>query len=98
MMAKRGLHELSISELGQLFPIMLEDYSDKWPDLYNEEAKLIADSFSQTEIVQIDHIGSTAIPGIKAKPTIDILVQVAEKIDIQRLKDAFKLLGSLVSH
>jgi len=93
MMAKRGLHEMSIRELGQLFPIILEDYSDKWTDFYNEEAKLIADSFSQTEIVQIDHIGSTAIPGIIAKPTIDILVQVAEKIDIQRLKDAFKLLG-----
>jgi GrpB-like predicted nucleotidyltransferase (UPF0157 family) len=93
MTAQKDLHEITVNELGQLFPIIIKDYSDKWSDLFKEEAKLITDSFTQTEIVKIDHIGSTAIPRIKAKPTIDILLQVAEQIDIQRLKDTFKLLG-----
>lgn len=93
MTAQKDLHNMTLNELGQLFPIIIKDYSDKWSDLYNEEAKIITNSFSENEIERIDHIGSTAIPGIKAKPTIDILLQVTDKIDIQKLKDVFKILG-----
>ena len=94
----KSLNNMTIGELGQLFPIIIADYSDKWPDLYIIEAKLITDSFSQTEIVRIDHIGSTAIPGLKAKPTIDILMQISEQVDIQKLKDTFKSLGYLINN
>ncbi len=93
MTAQKDLHNMTLNELGQLFPIIIKDYTGKWSDLYNEEAKIITNSFSENEIVRIDHIGSTAIPGIKAKPTIDILLQVTKKIDIQKLKDVFKILG-----
>ena len=88
---------MTISELGQLFPIFIVDYSDKWVDLYKSEAKLITDSFLQAEILKIDHVGSTAIPGLKAKPTIDILIQVTEQIDIQKTKETFKSLGYLIN-
>jgi GrpB-like predicted nucleotidyltransferase (UPF0157 family) len=93
MEVQKELHKMTTRELGQLFPIIITDYSDEWSALYKEEAKLITDSCSLMEIVQIDHIGSTAIPRIKAKPTIDILLQVTEQIEIQRLKDVFKSLG-----
>jgi GrpB-like predicted nucleotidyltransferase (UPF0157 family) len=96
-MVQKDLHEMTINELGQLFPIIIEDYSDKWSDLYKEEAKLITDSISHTEIIRIDHIGSTAIPGLKAKPTIDILLQVSEHIEIQKLKDILKSIGYLIN-
>jgi GrpB-like predicted nucleotidyltransferase (UPF0157 family) len=91
------LNNLTPEELGQLFPIIIKDYSDKWPDLYKAEAKLITDSFLKSEIVRIDHIGSTAIPGLKAKPTIDILLQVTEQINIQKIKDTFRKLGYLIN-
>jgi len=91
------LNKMTSVELGQLFPIIIKDYSGKWPDLYAAEAQLIINSFSQTEILKIDHIGSTAIPGLKAKPTIDILMQVTEQAGIQRLKDTFKSLGYLIN-
>ena len=97
MAAQKDLYKMTTKELGQLFPIIIEDYSDKWSDLYKEEAKLITESFSPTEIVKIDHIGSTAIPGLKAKPTIDILIQVTEQIDTQKLKETFKSLGYLIN-
>ena len=97
MAVQEDLHKMTAAELGHLFPIIITDYSVQWADLYNEEAKLITDSFSQTEIVKIDHIGSTAIPRIKAKPTIDILLQVSEQIEIQKLKDTFKSLGYLIN-
>jgi len=95
--SSKSLNNMTIGELGQLFPIIIADYSDKWPDLYTLEAKLITDLFSQTEIVRIDHVGSTAIPGLKAKPTIDILMQISEQVDIQKLKDTFKSLGYLIN-
>ncbi len=90
---KKSLHDMTTEELGQLFPVVVKDYSDRWPDLYISEAKLITGSFSPTEIVKIDHIGSTAIPGLKAKPTIDILLQVAGQINIQKIKNVFASLN-----
>ncbi len=95
--SNKSLNEMTIAELGQLFPIIISDYSDKWRDLYMKEAKLITDSLIQAGMVEIDHIGSTAIPELKAKPTIDILLQVTEQIDIQSLKDTFKSLGYLIN-
>ena len=92
-----SLNNLKKEELGKLFPIIIKDYSDTWPDLYASEAKLLTDSFSHTEIVRIDHIGSTAIPGLKSKPTIDILLQITEQIDISKLKDIFTTLGYLIN-
>lgn len=95
--SNKTLNDMTIAELGKLFPIIITEYSDKWADLYKSEAKLITDSFSQSEILKIDHVGSTAIPRLKAKPTIDILLQVSEQIEIQKLKDKFKSLGYLIN-
>jgi len=93
MRASKDLHKLTSAESGQLFPIIIQEYSGEWVDFYEIEKSSILDSFTQWEIVNIDHIGSTAIPGIKAKPTIDILLQVSEQIDIQKLEHVFKSLG-----
>jgi GrpB-like predicted nucleotidyltransferase (UPF0157 family) len=64
--------------------ITVVPYDPKWPDLFQEEADELAAIFGD-EVVAIHHIGSTAIPGIHAKPIIDILVEVQ---DIERI-DAF---------
>lgn len=93
MASSKELHKMTLEQLGQLFPIIIQNYSDKWSDFYQSESKLIIDSFSQSDIVRIDHIGSTAIPGLKAKPTIDILLQVSERIDIHKIEKVFKSLG-----
>lgn len=93
MTSSKELHEMTIHELGQLFPIVIQNYSDKWIELYEAEKKLITENFAKSEIISIDHIGSTAIPGLKAKPTIDILFQVSEQIDIPKMKTIFKSLN-----
>ena len=98
MATDRDLDKLTLKELGQLFPIIIKEHSDRWSGLFREEAKHITDSFSQSEIVSIDHIGSTAIPGIKAKPTIDILLQITEQLAISKLKETFSSLGYLINH
>ncbi len=71
--------------------IELEPYNDVWPKLYEAEARnlnrLLGDN-----VVAIYHIGSTAIIGIKAKATIDILIEVR---DIQQIDGAVIKLGEL---
>ena len=83
---------MTTKELGQLFPIIIKDYSHKWTSLFQSEENAITNSFTQSEIVRIDHIGSTAIPGIQGKPTIDILLQIAKQTDLQKVKDVFESL------
>lgn len=55
--------------------VILVEYDDKWPAIYDKEASLLV-SLLGSEVLFIDHIGSTSVPGMKAKPVIDILVQV----------------------
>jgi GrpB-like predicted nucleotidyltransferase (UPF0157 family) len=92
MTSSKDIHKMTLEKLGQLFPIIIQDYSDKWINFYQSESELIINSFSKSDIVKIDHIGSTAIPRLKAKPTIDILLQVSEQIDIPKIKKVFKSL------
>ncbi len=84
---------MTVNELGQLFPIVIQDYSEEWGELYETEKQLILDRFDSVEIVRIDHIGSTAIPGMKAKPTVDILLQVAGQVEISKILSVFKSLN-----
>ncbi len=53
--------------------IELVDYDPKWSNLYEEERAILANAFSHLH-PHIEHIGSTAVPGLCAKPIIDIMV------------------------
>jgi GrpB-like predicted nucleotidyltransferase (UPF0157 family) len=52
-------------------------YDPHWPARFQEEADELAAIFGE-DVVEIHHIGSTAIPGIHAKPIIDVLVEVQD--------------------
>jgi GrpB-like predicted nucleotidyltransferase (UPF0157 family) len=88
---------MTAEELGELFPVVIEKYNSVWPELYQTEKKRIAKAFASQEIVQTDHIGSTAVPGLKAKPTIDILLQISERLELQKLDSKFQSLGYQVN-
>ena len=62
--------------------IKVVPHDPNWSKLFKAEADELAAIFGQ-EVIAIHHIGSTAIPGISAKPIIDMLVEVQdiEKID-----------------
>lgn len=62
--------------------IKVEPYNPDWPKSFILEAEEITTIISE-ELVSIFHIGSTAIPGLSAKPIIDVLVEVRdiEKVD-----------------
>lgn len=56
--------------------IHLVSYNPEWPKLANLEIQKIKNNFPEKGIIDIQHIGSTAIPGLSAKPIIDIQIAV----------------------
>lgn len=56
-------------------PVVIADYDPAWPDQYESLHAAIALMLGKLA-VSIEHIGSTSVPGLAAKPTIDILVGV----------------------
>ncbi|MFL1546106.1 GrpB family protein [Pseudomonas sp. O39] len=55
-------------------------YDPQWPLLFTAENRRIAGGFG-AELIGTHHIGSTAVPGLSAKPEIDILVVVSEHLN-----------------
>ena len=53
-------------------------YNAKWQLLFNKEKKVILKNF-QDLIIDIQHVGSTAVPGLEAKPIIDIAMLIEKK-------------------
>jgi len=87
----KALSEMSLEELWQLFPIILRPYSAEYPNWFRAEADLL-----QTQIAairRIRHIGSTAIPGIMSKPTVDILMEIADHTDLKQLQKNLSACG-----
>lgn len=72
--------------------ILVVDYDSGWPAAYTAEADSVAKAAGKA-FVRMHHIGSTSIPGIKAKPIIDILLEVelVEALDVRAME--FEALG-----
>ncbi|MCQ4092505.1 GrpB family protein [Erwinia persicina] len=66
--------------------VVIVPYDDKWPEMFETESLLIKTLLGAVA-VSVHHIGSTSVPGLSAKPIIDILVEVT---DINEL-DAYNL-------
>jgi GrpB-like predicted nucleotidyltransferase (UPF0157 family) len=56
--------------------VEIVDYDPRWPLLFDEEARRLRLVLGPSSIVGLEHFGSTAIPGLSAKPIIDILIAV----------------------
>jgi GrpB-like predicted nucleotidyltransferase (UPF0157 family) len=67
-------------------------YNPEWPCLFQAEATRLAEALAD-EIVAIHHMGSTAIPGLQAKPTLDLLLVVRAIERIDAFNDAMIALG-----
>jgi GrpB-like predicted nucleotidyltransferase (UPF0157 family) len=60
--------------------ILVVDYDEQWPDLFRSKADAIHAAMG-LRALQVEHIGSTSVPGLPAKPVIDILLVVADSRD-----------------
>ncbi len=70
--------------------VVVVDYDPKWPELFQALTAPLRKVFAQVA-VSIEHVGSTAVPGLAAKPVIDIDVVVLE----HDVSEAIARLGSL---
>ncbi len=80
-----SIGRMTSSERGHLFPIVLSESLPVWRKLYREEKRKIIAAVGQENIERIHHIGSTSVPGLLAKPTIDILLEIQGSTDLKRL-------------
>jgi len=63
----------------KLDPIELVDYDPSWPTLYAREEAALWDVLKGIPGILIDHYGSTSVPGLPAKPIIDILLRTESR-------------------
>ena len=71
----------TIGELQPLAgPILIRDYDPQWPDQFRHEADKIRTALGPRAL-QVEHTGSTSVPGLAAKPIIDVLLVVANSAD-----------------
>lgn len=61
--------------------VVVEAYRPAWPGQFRVEAEVLRTALS-TLAPRLEHIGSTAVPGLAAKPTVDILLGVRRPADI----------------
>ncbi len=61
-------------------PITLVEYDPSWLELFQREANRIRRALDG-KALQVEHVGSTAVPGLCAKPIIDMLLVVADSAD-----------------
>jgi GrpB-like predicted nucleotidyltransferase (UPF0157 family) len=86
-----GGREVFLYEIYKNDSIELVAYDNQWPSLAELEMKTLRDALPKNHIIDIQHVGSTAIPGMLAKPIIDVQIAVdslcaIKKIAIETLK------------
>ena len=76
--------EIAAYTIGELkphdAPIRLTDYDSEWPSLFRREAQRIREALADS-VVQLEHVGSTSVPGLAAKPQLDIVLVVEDSSD-----------------
>lgn len=86
------LKDMSLEKLWQLFPIILSSHNPEWKIWADKEIaslSILLGHYAPT----INHIGSTAVPGIMAKPIVDILVEISSGCDWCDVKNILEKSG-----
>jgi GrpB-like predicted nucleotidyltransferase (UPF0157 family) len=72
--------------------VVIADYDPAWPTRFERERDRLVAAL-QSVIKRIEHIGSTAVPGLAAKPVVDILITVADITNDDAFQPAIEGLG-----
>jgi GrpB-like predicted nucleotidyltransferase (UPF0157 family) len=95
-MTEDEIREVTVGERRPLNgTIYLAPYDPAWPSLYNRLEQRIHEALKD-DVLLLEHVGSTSVPGLPAKPIIDIVLAVADTSDeasyVERLEQrGFKL-------
>lgn len=84
------LSKMTLEQLWQLFPIQLKPHNPDYAQWFKYQRHQLLDCIPHQYIHHISHIGSTAVPGLTAKPIVDILLEVTDDCDAAQLQAALK--------
>jgi shikimate dehydrogenase len=91
--------ELQAATVGDLAPyavtVVIEDYSPEWPNWFADDEGRIDAALGDVAL-RIEHTGSTSVPGLPAKPVIDILLLVPDPTDETSYVPALERAGYLL--
>lgn len=76
----KELKDMTLEELWELFPVVLVPHNSCWSGWAREKIRELSALLADYNPI-INHIGSTAVPDIQAKPIVDILVEVPACVD-----------------
>ena len=83
--ARKILGEMTDEARWRLFPIILCEYSPEYPERFLREKARLEAKLGAARIARLNHIGSTSVPGLLAKPTIDLLMEIDPSWDVKEL-------------
>ena len=86
----KKLEDMTLEELWELFPIVLKEHSPKYAEWYEEEKQNLTELLADFGLQRINHIGSTSVEGLIAKPIVDILLELPEGYDLDRVSELLK--------
>ncbi|GLP95603.1 GrpB family protein [Paraferrimonas sedimenticola] len=72
--------------------VKVVDYNSQWPAMFEAERDLLLNRLGQL-IHRVHHIGSTSVPGLRAKPVIDIMLEVESLQSLDAHQSEFESLG-----
>src|SRR5215208_918490 len=80
-MTEEQLRAVTIGEPARLSgPVQLVAYDPAWPQLFAQEAERVRTALGN-RVLLLEHVGSTSVPGLAAKPWIDLVLVVADSAD-----------------
>ena len=95
---QQKLEEMTLEELWELFPIILKKHNPNYKKWYIEEKEKLFEILDKDKIRRINHIGSTAVKGLLAKPTVDILLEIDSDYDLEKIKSSLNDDGWILMH
>jgi len=69
----------------RIYPVILSEYNPAWSEWFVEEKATLTRLIGEENICRILHIGSTAVPWLTAKPTVDIILEINETANLDKL-------------
>jgi len=93
---RQDFNHITEDRLSELFPVILEPHNPVWLEQYILERGHLISIFGD-KIIRINHIGSTSVNGLIAKPTIDILLEVSNDTDIDIFTERMKEEGYVIN-
>ncbi len=89
----KQLSQMTNEELWALFPVILCEHNPLWKIWFAAERAHLQNALSGEKLIAIEHIGSTAIPNILAKPTVDMLMLLDASADIKSICEKIEKLS-----